>query len=85
MSALFGFIVGYVVGARAGNDGFDKLEEAWREIRRSDEFRSLLELARSHLSGTLKTVGERLQDDSGTILTDIEERAAAARARLSQD
>ncbi len=85
MSAFFGFIVGYVVGARAGSEGFDRLEEAWHETRRSDEVRNLLELVRSHVSGSLKTVGERLQDDRGTILSDIEERAAAARARLTQD
>ncbi len=84
MSALFGFVVGYVVGARAGNDGFERLEQAWRDIRQSDEFRNFLELVRTHVSGSLKTVGERLEDDSGSILTDIEERAAAARARLTR-
>ncbi len=84
MSALFGFVVGYVVGARAGSEGFERLEQAFRDIRDSDEFRNFVSLLRSHLQGTVETVNDRLKQD-GPVLGDVEGLAAEARARLFGD
>lgn len=61
MSALLGFVVGYVVGARAGSQGVERLEQAWREVRESEEFRSFVELVRSQLKRTFQGVDGRLR------------------------
>lgn len=81
MSAVFGFVVGYVVGARAGSEGFARLEQAWHDVRDSAEFRDFLRLVRHHVLGTLHTVNERMQE-RGRVLPDGDELAARARARL---
>lgn len=60
MGTLFGFLVGYVVGARAGSDGFDDVVRAYHDIRRSTEFRNLLDVVRHHSRGTLARLLERL-------------------------
>ena len=44
MGTLFGFVVGYVVGARAGSAGFDELVDSWRAIRESEEFTAFIAL-----------------------------------------
>lgn len=84
MSALFGFVVGYVVGARAGSEGFARLEQAWRDVRESREFRDFVQLVRTHVLGTLQTVNDRMQE-RGRVLPDGDELAARARARLDLD
>ena len=82
MSAFFGFVVGYIVGARAGNDGFDRLERAFQDIRHSDEFRNFVQLLRDHLQGTAQTVSDRLASDA-PLSHDVEGLVAEARRRLS--
>lgn len=84
MSALFGFVVGYVVGARAGSEGYARLEQAWRDVRNSREFQDFVELVRSHVLGTLQTVNERMQE-RGRVLPDVDDLTAQARARLDLD
>ncbi len=69
MSALVGFIVGYVVGARNGGAGFDRVEHAAREIRESDEFRRFMVALRAHVRETAQLVGERLRSQIGPELT----------------
>lgn len=81
MSTLFGFVVGYIVGARAGSQGFDRVEAALREIYESEEFRSFVEVVKSHAKGTVSTINQRLQDGS-PMLGDVDDLAAQARARL---
>lgn len=82
MSTIFGFVVGYIVGARAGSEGIERLEQAVRDIRDSDEFRNFTALLKSHLVGTIDTVNERLKSDPGTLVGDVERLAGEARARL---
>lgn len=78
MGTLFGFAVGYIVGARAGNEGFDDVVEALRTIRESEEFRALLEITRSHLRGTVANVGGWL---ASAQTTSAEEMFARAKQR----
>lgn len=42
MGVLIGVIVGYVMGAKSGEQGLDDLKEAWATIRTSDEAKALL-------------------------------------------
>lgn len=84
MSALFGFLVGYVVGARAGSQGFDRVEQAVRDIRDSEEFRSLLGVLREHAKDTVRILNDRLQS-GGSAFPDFEDLASQARARLLGD
>ena len=83
MSTLFGFVVGYIVGARAGSEGYARLEQAWRDVRDSKEFRDFLALVRSHALGTFQTVNDRLQQ--GNLMPDVDDLAERARSRLGQE
>jgi len=58
MLALVGFAVGYAVGARAGEEGLQRLVASWQNIQRSDEFAAMLETAQGLLSGALKQAFE---------------------------
>lgn len=60
MGTLFGFAVGYLLGARAGSQGFDEVAEAFRAVRTSAEFQALVEVVKSHAKGTAALVSERL-------------------------
>lgn len=42
MGAMFGFVIGYVLGTRAGEKGHTEIKEAWHTIRTSDETRDLI-------------------------------------------
>ena len=81
MGTLFGFAVGYVLSARAGNPGYERLREAWLELRNSREFREFFEVARSHVQGTLRTASDRL-GDSGQLVAQGEDLLVRARARM---
>jgi hypothetical protein len=80
MGTLFGFAVGYVIGARAGNEGFDDLLRAFSAIRESEEYRGFMATLREHVLHTVRTVNERL-----TAVSEAESQddpIARARARL---
>lgn len=81
MGTLFGFVVGYVLGARAGNPGYERLRDAWLELRSSREFREFFEAARAHLQGTLRAASDRL-DDGDQLMAKGEELLARARSRI---
>jgi hypothetical protein len=42
MGAIVGVLIGYALGTRAGEDGWDELRDAWTVISRSEEVRDLL-------------------------------------------
>ena len=46
----------YIVGANAGKQNFDNVVHSLDAIRRSDEFRDLVEAVRIHVAGTLREV-----------------------------
>lgn len=79
MGTLFGFAVGYVIGARAGSEGFDDLLRALSAIRESEEYRGFMTSLRAHFMHTLRDVNQRL-----TIVAqaDDDDPIARARARL---
>lgn len=85
MSALFGFVVGYVVGARAGSEGWARVETAVREIKESDEFQNLISVLRDHLRGTVQIVNDRLASEDQSLFPDLETLVARARARVAPD
>lgn len=45
MGAMAGFIVGYVLGAREGPEGYEKIRKAWQSILEAPEVKGLLEQA----------------------------------------
>lgn len=51
METIAGFLVGYLLGTRAGRNGLDELTEAWGVISSSDEVRGLVAMAGSTVSG----------------------------------
>jgi hypothetical protein len=42
MGVVIGVMVGYVLGARAGDQGWAEIEDAWKVISSSEEVRDLL-------------------------------------------
>jgi hypothetical protein len=42
MGAAIGVVVGYLMGARAGEKGYEELVDAWQTIRTSEEVRDIL-------------------------------------------
>lgn len=80
MGTLFGFIVGYVLGARAGSQRFDEVVGAARAVRDSEEFKALLQVARIHAVGTVTMVSDRLAATDEHSAEDLIARAEA-RAR----
>jgi hypothetical protein len=55
MGTLVGFIFGYVVGAKAGPEGYQKLRDAWQEILASDEWQGLVSTATAFVQNALRT------------------------------
>jgi hypothetical protein len=65
MGIVLAFAVGYVVGANAGQEGYQDVVDAVRSLRESDEFRALLSALRSHASAALRQVGDLVDQDQG--------------------
>ncbi len=42
MGAMVGFALGYVLGTRAGQEGFEELRASWKTISSSEEVRILV-------------------------------------------
>jgi hypothetical protein len=63
MGTLFGFVVGYILGARAGNEGFTEVVDSIQAIRESEEFRGFVEAMQSHVRHLLHQVSGRLAGD----------------------
>jgi hypothetical protein len=75
MGTLFGFAVGYVVGARAGSKGFDEVVDALRTVRESEEFQALVDIVTSHVRGSAATVGKWLATAEESTTEDMINRA----------
>jgi len=82
MGTLFGFAVGYVIGARAGSEGFDDLLRALSAIRSSEEYKGFMDSLRLHLRHTLREVNNRLAMVAEE--PEPEDPIARARARLGR-
>lgn len=83
MGTLFGFAVGYVLGARAGNPGYERLRAAWEDLRSSREFQAFIDAARTHLQGSLRIASERLGEPD-QLLAEGEDLLARARSRVER-
>lgn len=64
MKLLLGFVVGYVVGAKAGSAGFDRVEGAVRELRDSEEYQRAVDALRAHARETVQTMSRRMHQGS---------------------
>ncbi|HEY6624150.1 MAG TPA: hypothetical protein VIX85_09980 [Acidimicrobiales bacterium] len=69
MGAMIGFVLGYVLGTRAGEQGWNDLVESWRTISSSDEVRDILvgglSIARDYLRQGAGMMADRLDRDEG--------------------
>lgn len=69
MGVLLAFAVGYVVGARAGDEGYQEVADAVVAVRRSAEFQGLVRAVRAHAGHVLGELGRRLSPDAADPLT----------------
>ena len=80
METLIGFVAGYLVGAREGKDGLERLKTSFRSIMASPEARRLVgeamqvaePVARRASSAGLSGIG-------GTVIRELVSRAAGSR------
>jgi hypothetical protein len=42
MGTMLGMLIGYVIGTRAGEKGYEELREAWKTISSSEEVRDMV-------------------------------------------
>jgi hypothetical protein len=72
MGTLFGFAVGYILGARAGQKGFEEVVRSMQAIRRSEEFQGFVSAMKDHSRHVLREVTGRLAplDDEQAVLLD---------------
>jgi hypothetical protein len=67
MGTMLGLVIGYVLGTRAGEKGYDELRDAWKTIRTSEEVKDMvvggLAVGRSLLQRGSSMLAERLQPD----------------------
>jgi len=66
---IFAFVAGYIVGGRAGSEGFDEVVTAVKALGESQEVADLLTALRSHASHVLQDLGRRLSVDSHETLS----------------
>ena len=59
MLALVGFALGYVVGAKEGQAGLERMVAATKAVLGSEEFKAMLEGAQSMGGGLLKQAFEQ--------------------------
>jgi hypothetical protein len=59
MGMLGAFIVGYILGTRAGQDGIKNLRQAWSDISESQEVQALVATGVSLAGTTLTQLSER--------------------------
>ncbi|HEV3362695.1 MAG TPA: hypothetical protein VG795_00910 [Acidimicrobiia bacterium] len=78
MLALAGFALGYVLGAREGREGLERMIASTRQVLASDEFKAALETAQSLAGGVLKQSLERLGGAAAS-----ETRSFASRLRAA--
>jgi hypothetical protein len=69
VGVLLAFAVGYVVGARAGNEGLDEVKDALKAVLDSEELKALGDALRAHASHVLKELGAKLASDSDDPIT----------------
>lgn len=61
MDLIVGFLVGYVLGAKGGQDKFEELKEAWQTVTDSEEFQNLMMAGLS----LVNRIGQQNSSDAG--------------------
>jgi hypothetical protein len=84
MGLLLAFAAGYVIGARAGNDDFDEIVQAFQSIRESEEFHDLLRVLRSHVGHTLRGLAD-VVDGTKPVSVDPQDLVDRVRRLVSTD
>lgn len=77
MLALVGFALGYVLGAKEGQAGVERMVSATKAVLASDEFKAAMETAQSLAGGVLKQSLERF---GGVAASETKGLAARLRA-----
>ena len=71
MGAVVGFVIGYLYGTRAGEDGLEELWDAWQVIASSDEARDLvaggISIARDLVTQGRGALADRLAPQAGRL------------------
>ena len=70
MGALLGFMLGYVLGAKAGPEGYDELRKAWETIVNSEEFKGLLGVGTTFVQGMLQQSQQSVGDTLSRLFSD---------------
>jgi hypothetical protein len=73
MGTMIGLVIGYVLGTRAGENGFQEFKEAWHTITTSDEVKDMVvgaaSMARDLVQRGSEIVAEKLErTDGGAVL-----------------
>jgi len=67
MGAIVGFVLGYVLGTRAGPDGYEELVESWKTISSSEEVRQMV-------SGGIAVLRDLVRQGRGMLVERLAER-----------
>lgn len=54
MGAIAGFAIGYYLGTQDGREGFQRLQEAWNYISKSDDFQAMVANGTQLVGGMLR-------------------------------
>ena len=75
MGTMVGLVIGYVLGTRAGEKGYEELRDAWKTISTSEEVKDMaiggLALAKGFLQRGSLLLAERLQATDGATLQPV--------------
>jgi hypothetical protein len=61
MDLIIGFVAGYVLGAKGGQEKFEELKQAWQTITQTEEFQNLLMTGLSFVN----QIGQQKSFDTG--------------------
>jgi hypothetical protein len=68
---MIGMVIGYVLGTRAGDQGYQELKEAWKTISSSQEVKDIL-------SGGMAMAGDLLRQGRGILAERLQTSDAPA-------
>ena len=80
MGVLFAFFVGWRLGARGGEQGYEEVVSALKDVRESEESATLVAVVRSHGGQLLHNAADWLQSAAtadGTTTADLFDRVRA--------